>query len=155
MDNNFNQNQQQFDPFANGMQNQTPKKPAGDIFPLISIILSGVGMLLVLIGTILTCTCSKAGSTSPVFILTIFGIITAIVGVVMAILSVKDFKQVAKASKIAMVGFVLGVFAIIYGILPTVTICGYNCHIKNQAEDALKDTLDDLGNLDNYTNPFN
>lgn len=152
MDNNFNQNQQQFDPFANGTQNQAPKKPVGDIFPLLSIILSGVGMLLVFIGTILTCTCSKAGSTSPVFILTIFGIIAAIAGAVMAILSVKDVKQVAKANKIAIVGFVVGVFAIIYGILPTVTICGYNCQIKNQAEDALEDVLDGLGS---YSNPFN
>lgn len=152
MDNNFNQNQQQFDPFANGMQNnQTSKKQTGNMLPIISIISSGVGMLLVFIGTILTCSCSKAGSTSPIFVLTIFGIVAAIAGAVLAIVSVKDVKQIAKASKIAIVGFVLGVFAIIYGILPTVTICGYNCHIKNQAEDELEDILNDYSNY----NPFN
>ena len=74
MDNNYNQGQpiqaqpqQPVDPFANNAyaqnQYQAPKKPSNNnMLELIGLICSGVGMLLVFIGTILTCTCSASAS---------------------------------------------------------------------------------------------
>lgn len=179
MDNNFNQGQPiqaqpqqpiqaqqqqpvqpqqpQFDPFSNNKMtgNNSSNKINADMLPIISLLLSGIGMFLVFIGTILTCTCSAskatvgAVSTSPVFIVTVFGILFAIAGAVIAILKLKDYKTNKNVNKIAVVGFVLGVFAMIYGILPTVTICGYNCQINNAIESEYEDFFGD------YYNPFN
>lgn len=150
MDNNFNQNQNfqnqnfqnQQDPFGNNYA-QAPKSPASfNLFELISIILSGVGMLMVFIGSIFTCTCSAkktfssvyntAFTMSPVFVVSIFGILFAAAGVVLAILAIKDTKSAKKAGIIAKISFVLGAFAIIYGIIPIVTICGYNCSLNSE-----------------------
>lgn len=175
MDNNYNQGQpiqaqpqQPVDPFANNAyaqnQYQAPKKPSNNnMLELIGLICSGVGMLLVFIGTILTCTCSASASadkgtfsTSPIFILTIFGIIAAIVGVVFAIMTIKEKKSVANAGKLTIVAAVVGIFAIIYGILPTVTVCGYNCSLTNAAEDAAKEAYDDYSDyLDDVEDMFN
>lgn len=148
--------QQPNDPFGN--QYSQPKQPAKfNLFELIGIICSGVGMLLVFFGTIFTCTCSadyktiaKAGgyTMSPVFILTIIGILAAIAGVVISILAIKDTKSEVKAGNIAKIAAGLGVFAVIYGLLPTVTICGYNCSLNNNMledyQNDLEDSLDDL-----------
>lgn len=146
MDNNFNQNQQ--DPFGNNYA-QGPKSPANfNLFELLSICLSGVGMLMVFLGSIFTCTCSAkktfegysaSFTMSPVFVVSIFGILFAAAGVVLAILAIKDTKSAKKAGMIAKIAFVLGVFAIVYGIIPIVTICGYNCSLNSQIKSAFLD----------------
>ncbi len=152
--------QQQADPFAQGGMGQAapqaPRQPLSfNLLELIGIILAGVGMLMVFLGTIFTCSCSAKKSmenfdikysTSAIFILTLFGILIAAAGVVLAILALKDQKSPNKAGKIAKVAVALGVFAMIYGILPTVTICGYNCSLNNAAEDAINDS---------YGSPYN
>ncbi len=145
------------DPFAN--QYAAPKKPLPiNLFELISYICAGVGMLMVFFGTLFTCICSakfetvaKAGklTMSPIFILTIFGIIIAGAGVALAIVAIKDTKSPVKATKFAKLAAVVGVFAIIYGILPTVTICGYNCNLNNMEADY------DYNDLYQYNNFFN
>lgn len=152
--------QQPNDPFGN--QYSQPKQPPKfNLFELIGIICSGVGMLLVFFGTIFTCTCSadykainKAGgyTMSPVFILTIIGIIAAIAGVAISIIAIKDTKSAVKAGNIAKIAAGLGVFAVIYGILPTVTICGYNCNLNNMQEEAQGDFMDSLDDLSDYFN---
>lgn len=159
--------QQQADPFAQGGMGQAapqaPRQPLSfNLFELIGIISAGVGMLMVFLGTIFTCSCSAKKSmenfgikysTSAMFILTLFGILIAAAGVVLAILALKDQKSPNKAGKIAKVAVALGVFAMIYGILPTVTICGYNCSLNNAVEDAVKDsygsTYNDLSDFFN------
>lgn len=173
MDNNFNQNQQA--PIQAQPQQQAPiqaqpqpqqqysnpfgqtavKTPANfNLFELISIICSGVGMLMVFIGSILTCTCSakkSVGSSSftmsPIFVLTIFGILVAAAGVVLAILAIKDTKNPVKAGMLAKIAVALGAFAVLYGLIPMITVCGYNCSLNNAVEDYRTDALKELENL--------
>lgn len=128
---NNNMYQQQF------MQ-QPPKQPTFNMLELISIICSGVGFLMVFFGTIFTCNCSATKwsdtakfSLSPIFILTIFGIIVAAAGIVIAIMALKKTDAPIKADKLAKVAVILGIAAVVFGILPLVTICGYNCALSN------------------------
>lgn len=175
MDNNFNQGQpmqQPVDPFAQSQmytqqnpnqmyaqQNpnqmyaqQAPKQPANyNFFEMLSLILAGSGMFLTFLGTILTCSCSASKSVkegfslSAVFIITIIGILVAIGAVVLAIMAEKDTTSPVKAGKFAKIAAVVGIFAIIWGILPTMFICSYNCSMESAMEDALEDALDNSG----------
>lgn len=132
----------------NNTYTQAPKQPSNlNILELIAVICSGVGTLLSILGTILTCSCS-ANKTfdvtrvamssskyvmSAVFILTIFGVIIAIAGVVLAIITLKQ----KKASKLSYIAIAVGIFGVLYGLIPTFTICGYNCSLDNAYEDMM------------------
>ena len=134
------------------MNQQAPKQPSNlNVMELVAVICSGVGLLMAVLGSTLYCSCSasaryETGSTgytnSAVMIVAIFGVIIAVVGVVMAILSIK---KEGKASKLASLAAIVGVFAILYGIIPTITICGYNCSLQSAAEDAAKNALSGIG----------
>ena len=151
-----------------GQQQQTPQQPANNMYQqqyqqfnqqnnfnmleIISIICSGVGFLIVLLGTILTCTCSAKNviedgfNVSPIFILTIFGIIVSVAGVVLAIVAIKKTDEVIKADKIAKLAIAVGATAVLFGILPLVTICGYNCSLENAFEDSFSNAFGSLFN---------
>ena len=101
--------------------------------------------VLVFFGTIFTCTCSASKfeetaefSTSAVCILTIIGIIVSAVGIVLAIMELKKNNAAIKADKLAKLAVVLGAAAVVFGLLPLLTICGYNCSLANtEAGEAL------------------
>ena len=125
-------------------QSPVQKAPANiNIIEIIAAACAGVGLLMVILGTIFTCTCSAKkvfdGSSgehglSAVFIVTIFGIIFAIAAVVLAILAIKQKDAAVKAGKLSQISFVVGCFATLIGIMPLFTICGYNCSLNNAAE---------------------
>lgn len=150
--------QQQYSQPQYTQQPQAPKQPSKiNLFELLSIILAGSGMFMVFLGTIFTCSCSASKSVkdgkftmSPVMVLTILGIMVAIAGVVLAVLALKDTKSAKKADKLAKLGGLIGIFAVIYGILPTVTVCGYNCSLTNASESYYEDLYDSLDDLDDY-----
>lgn len=148
MNNGFPQQQMNGNPF--GMQ-QPPQPPKFNVLELVSIICAGVGFLMVFLGTIFTCTCSAAkwGDTdkfglSPIFILTIFGIMASAAGIVIAIMALKKTDAPVKADKIAKIAIVIGAAAVVFGILPLVTICGYNCSLNGAEGD---EALNKLGEL--------
>ena len=171
MDNNFNQGQPQ-QPFNQGQPQQpfnqgqpqqsfnqgqpqpmynTPKQPPKfNVKQLVAIICSGVGAFLAILGTSLTCSCSAkkfnetgAHSLSAVFIVTIFAVIIAAVGIVFGILAKKDKAAAVKAGKLSDIAILIGGVAIVYGLLPLFTICGYNCVLK----DSVTPSLNNLSNL--------
>lgn len=130
---NNNMYQQQF------MQ-QPPKQPTFNLFELISIICSGVGFLMVFFGTIFSCTCSTSENylknsdgfgVHPIFVLTLVGIVVAIAGIVLAIMALKQVNVAIKAGKISKVSIVLGIAAVVFGLLPLITMCGYTCSLNN------------------------
>ena len=150
MDNNFNQQQAQGQPVyqqqmqGQPMYQQAPKQPSNiNIMELVALICSAVGLFMSVLGTLLYCSCSadatfESGSTgytnSAVMIVAILGVLIAVAGVVCAIIIIK--KEGEKAGKMAYIAAAVGVFAIIYGIIPTLTICGYNCSL-NSAKDEM------------------
>ena len=82
-------------------QSPVQKAPANfNIIELIAIACAGVGLLMVVLGTIFTCTCSakkafegtSAGEhgLSAVFIVTIFGVIFALAAIVLAVIDRKS-----------------------------------------------------------------
>ena len=127
-------------------QQQAPKKPSNiNVMELVAIICSGVGLLMSVLGTALYCSCSasatfEAGSgeytNSAVMIVAIFGVLIAIGGVVCAVLTIK--KDGDKAGKMAYIAAAVGVFAVLYGLIPTLTICGYNCSLNSAKEDMAR-----------------
>ncbi len=199
MDNNFNQQQatgqpvyqqqqmpqaqapvqqvyQQQMPAGQPVYQQAPKKPSNtNTKELLALILSGVGALMAVIGSILTCSCSASKtydaenmmgsvmgslgtilggsaemdihSTSAVMIVALIGAIVAAVGVVFGVLAIKDKNATVKAGKMAYIAMAVGVFGLMYGLLPVLTICGYNCSLDSNYNDALSNQL---GNLSNY-----
>lgn len=167
MDNNqnFNQQQPQNNVFQQQPQNgaqqpnnmfqqqfQQPKQPSNmNMNELISIILSGVGFLMVFLGTIFTCSCSATKfveegefGLSAIFILTIFGIIACAAGVVLAIMALKQKDAAVKADKLAKIAAVVGVAGVVFGLLPLITMCGYNCSLNSEMESAVEDALGSL-----------
>lgn len=125
-------------------QSPVQKAPANfNIIELIATACAGVGLLMVILGTIFTCTCSakKTFETSSdghglsaVFIVTIFGVIFALASVVLAVIAIKQKDAAVKAGKLSQISFVVGCFATLVGLLPLFTICGYNCSLNNAAE---------------------
>ena len=121
------------------------KQPANfNTMELVALICSGVGLLMAVIGTLCYCSCSAKATfasdsdgytNSAVMIVAILGVLVAAVGVVFAILALKKTDAPIKAGKLSYVAAAVGVFAILYGIIPTITICGYNCSLNNAVED--------------------
>ena len=142
MDNNFNQQ-----PQVQPVYQQAPKQPAKfNMLELVALICSAVGAVMAILGTIFTCTCSASKTfdleresdskyvMSAVFIVTIIGVVIAIAGVVLAIVALKQSNAAAKAGKLSYIAAAVGLFAILYGLIPTITICGYNCSLDSAAE---------------------
>ena len=133
------------------MYQQAPKQPSNmSVMALIAIICSGVGLLMSVLGTLFYCSCSasatfESGSdgytNSAVMIVAILGVLVAVAGVVCAILAIK--KDGEKAGKMAYIAAAVGVFAVLYGIIPTLTICGYNCSL-NSAKDSVASSYSSL-----------
>ena len=115
-----------------------------NIMELIAIICAGVSLIMVILGTILTCTCSATKSqqikyqagyvTSPVIALSICGVVVAIAAVVLGIMAIKNKNAVVKAGKISQIAVVIGCSAILIGSIPAMTVCGYNCSLQNAAD---------------------
>lgn len=80
-------------------------------------------------------------STSAVMIVALIGAIMAAVGVVFAILAIKDKNATVKAGKMSYIAVAVGVFGVMYGILPILTICGYNCSLNSNMSDSLTGSL--------------
>ena len=121
-----------------------PKKPSNrNMLELIAFICAAAGAVMSILGATLTCSCSASKtfsensegySLSAVFILTIFGVLVAAAGVVLAIMALKKNDAAIKAGKLAYVAIAIGTFAVFYGLINTITICGYNCSLQSQAE---------------------
>ena len=143
-------------------QQQTPKQPPKfNLMELIAFICSAVGVVMAVLGATLTCSCSasktfESGSSgyslSAVFIDTIFGVFIAVAGVVLAIVALKQKNAPVKAGKLAYVSMVIGVFATLYGLIPTFTICGYNCSLDNAVEDYLEEKQTQTYDYSSYIN---
>lgn len=146
MDNNFNQQQMPVQQTQGQpvYQQPAPKQPSNiNTMELVALICSAVGLLMAVIGTLCYCSCSAKATfasdsegytNSAVMIVAILGVIVAVVGVVFAILAIKKTDATVKAGKLSYVAAAVGVFAILYGIIPTITICGYNCSLQNARE---------------------
>ncbi|MBQ3544977.1 MAG: hypothetical protein IJA34_08340 [Lachnospiraceae bacterium] len=118
-----------------------PAKPNGnkELFKWIGLGCSGFGFLLTFIFSIVTC--SRAGvkfeqaieegekiKVSLAIIGVIIGVLIAIAGVVLSILSIE---KGSKIDKIVLVAIAVGAFAVVYAIFSNATICGYNCSLNN------------------------
>ena len=148
MDNNFNQ-----------------QKPSGiNVMELIALICSGVGTVMAIVGAALTCSCSASKTwdsktymanmvkfelhkTSLVWLVAFFGALIAITGVVLAIVALKQKNVAVKAGKLSYIAIAVGSFGFLYGILPILTICGYNCSLNSSYEDTMKNSFSSIGNL--------
>lgn len=154
------------------MYQQPPKKPASiNVMELVALICSAVGTVMAIVGSALTCSCSASKSwdadalasniksngfaaladftsgshkMSLVCIIAILGAIIAAAGVVLAIVALKQKNVAVKAGKLAYVAAAVGVFGFMYGLLPVLTICGYNCSLNSSYEDALGSSLSDF-----------
>ena len=136
-----------------------PKKPATvNFMEIIALLASGVGAFMAILGSILTCSCSAYESwdykryakfdgdelkynlhkMDLIVIFAILGAIIAAAGVVMAIVALKQKNAAVKAGKLAYVAIAVGAFGVIYGILPMLTICGYNCSLDSNYKDLIK-----------------
>lgn len=141
-------------------QPQQPSQPPKmNVLELISVILSGVGLLLAILGTTFMCTCSAAETwnwkrsgaknlfvSHPIMVLAIIGGLMAIAGVVLAIMALKQKNAPVKAGKLAWIAAAVGVFATFYAFLPTLTICGYNCALESEMDGMTEDMYNDAAN---------
>lgn len=136
---------------------QVPKKPSNiNMKELIALICSGTGTFMAILGSILTCSCSASKtydldalknvftklsgdihSLSLVCLVAILGAIVAATGVVFGILALKDKNATVKAGKMSYVAIAVGIFGVMYGILPVLTICGYNCSLNSNMSSSL------------------
>ncbi|MBQ3544976.1 MAG: hypothetical protein IJA34_08335 [Lachnospiraceae bacterium] len=115
------------------------KKSTKDIFKWIGLGCSSLGCLLTVIFSIVTCSRGNAKLTdafsddklkmSLTIIGVIFGLLIAIAGLVFSILSIEKGEKI---NKIVMISVIVAVVAIVWGIIPNATICGYNCMINNK-----------------------
>ena len=167
MDNNQNMEQQQQtnnDMFAQQFSQNTNGGTKVDIMSILPIILSGVGCFMALLGTIFTCTCSASKSydvsnmltgaikgnaftTSGAITVSIIAALIAVAGVVLGFLAVKKNAE----NKMAKISIALGAFAFLLAVIPAITICGYNCSLSSNYEDAttkaMGDAMNSLNNL--------
>lgn len=161
------QPQQQANPFGQPVQPQggnpfgnqpVPKKPMNVSLGLIALICGVVSLFMAIIGSIFACTCSasksydavkmaermlKGGnvySTSAVIIVNIIAALIAVAAVVLAIIAIKK----DATDKVAKIAVALGAFALLYAVLPMLTVCGYNCSLSNAYEDAIGGALSSL-----------
>ena len=153
MDNNFNQQapqqpmyqqapQQQM--YQQPMYQQAPKKPM-NMKELLAFICSVAGAFFAILGATLTCSCSASKTAkadeytlSAVFIVAIFAAMAAAAGVVLAIMALKEKDAAVKAGKLSYIAIAVGVFGVLYALIPTITICGYNCSLQSNYEDLFK-----------------
>ena len=139
-------------------QQAAPKKPLNvNLMEIIALLASGVGAFMAVLGSMLTCSCSASKtwdypdtmrdiykgdysvhSLSLIVIFAIFGAIISAVGVALAIVALKKKDAAVKAGKLAYVAIAVGAFGVIYGILPMLTICGYNCSLNSNFKDLAK-----------------
>ena len=71
---------------------------------------------------------------------------------IFAILALKKTDAPVKAGKLSYVAAAVGIFAILYGIIPTITICGYNCSLQSAQEDYQAEKA--TQSYDNYGDLF-
>lgn len=115
------------------------KNSTKDLFKWIGLGCSSLGCLLTVIFSIVTCSRGNAKLTdamqddklkmSLAIIGVIFGLLIAIAGLVISILSIE---KGTKINKIVIISVIVAVVAIIWAIIPNATICGYNCMINNK-----------------------
>lgn len=134
-------------PQGQPMYQQPPKKPLQiNWFEVSGLICSILGLIMSVLGSSLTCACSASKTfdpervikvadntfvTSPVLVVSIIGAVFAIAGIVLAIVALKK-QSAVKAGKIAYIAIVVGAVAFMYGVLPVMTICGYNCSLNSE-----------------------
>ena len=158
MDNNFNQQAPQQPTYQQPMYQQpmyqpAPKKPSNiNVMELVALICAGFAIVMAILGATLTCTCSASKtfdgdsdgySLSAVFILSIFAVLFAIGAVVCAIIGIKQQNTATKAGKMSYIAIAVAVFAFFYALIPTITVCGYNCSLNNAQEQWEDDYQDD------------
>lgn len=144
------------------------------IFSMIGLACSCFGFLLTLIFSIVTCSRGYAASCekfmgkkifsfklqlSLAIIGVVIGVLIAIAGIVLSILSIE---KGTKISKIVIVSVAAGAFAIIYALFSNVTICSYNCSVNGNKEmkeankqfeemmDYTSGLKDSFGDLEDY-----
>ena len=61
-------------------------------------------------------------------------------------MALKDDSAAIKAGKMSYVAIAVGIFGVMYGILPVLTICGYNCSLDSSMSDAMGSSLSGLLN---------
>lgn len=136
-------------------QPAAPKKPM-NTKELIAFICSAAGAFFAILGATLTCSCSasksmgegsKGYSLSAVFIVAIFAAFAAAAGVVLAIMALKEKDAAVKAGKLSYIAIALGVFGVLYALIPTITICGYNCSLQGEVEDLQNSLSNAFGGL--------
>ena len=146
------------------MYQPAPKKPSNiNVMELWGLILAAVGALMAIIGSIMTCSCSASTSwdyermekyfddtdkysledynlhkMSLVVLVAIIGAVIALVGVILSIMAIKQKNAAVKAGKLAYIAIAVGVFGVVYGIIPMLTLCGYNCSLDSQYKAYLK-----------------
>ena len=170
MDNNFNQQAPQQpmyqqtpqQMYQQPMYQPAPKKPSKiNVLELLAIIFAGVAALMAILGTTFTCVCGASKSfkkayrystsvthkLSPIFILSIFAALMAIAAIVCAILAFKKKDAAVKAGKMGYIAIAVSVFAFVYAVLPTITICGYNCSLQGEVEDLQNSLSNAFGGL--------
>ena len=183
MDNNFNQQAPQQPMYQQAPQQQMPQqqmyqqpmyqqpvyqpvpKAPKNMKELLAFILAASAALLAILGATFTCSCSASKtsdarflkySLSAIFILSIFAAIIAAAGAVCAIIALKQKDAVVKAGKMSYIAIAACVFAIIYTLIPTITVCGYNCSMNNArtefATDQVSGYADDYSDYYDYLN---
>lgn len=115
------------------------KNSTKDLFKWIGLGCSSLGCLLTVIFSIVTCSRGNAKLSdamqedklkmSLAIIGVIIGLLIAIAGLVLSILSIEKGEKI---NKIVMISVIVAVVAIIWAIIPNATICGYNCMINNK-----------------------
>ena len=115
------------------------KNSTKELFKWIGLGCSSFGCLLTVIFSIFTCSRGSEKLTdafsddklkmSLAIIGVIIGVLIAIAGLVLSILSIEKGEKI---NKIVMISVIVAVVAIVWGIIPNATICGYNCMINNK-----------------------
>ncbi|MBQ5917863.1 MAG: hypothetical protein UEA60_00680 [Lachnospiraceae bacterium] len=160
MDNNFNQQAPQQPMYQQApqqmpqqqMYQQAPQQPVYQPAPkkpmnmkeLIAIICAASGAFFAILGTTLTCSCSASKTAkaegytlSAVFIVAILASFAAAAGIVLGIMALKEKDAAVKAGKLSQIAIAVGVFGVIYALIPTITICGYNCSLQSNYEELM------------------
>lgn len=113
------------------------------LFGIIGVAASGFGLFLTLLFGAISCSFSANNvieeakfTGSFMYIAVVFGMMISIAGAVFAFLSMTKGE---KPSIFVIIAFACTVAALIFGIIPHVTICAYNCSLKSSAEDAARE----------------
>ena len=137
-----------------------PKAPSNlNVLELAGFICSAVGFVLAILGTFLSCAFSASNSVnsmsktlrfmsgSAMIWFAIVGVVVAAAGIVLIIISTIQSKKGGKKTGIfSTVGAALAVAAIIFGMLPNLTICTYNCQVNDKVEDKVNEQYSSVAN---------